>query len=440
MADSPDPGVSRRGATLGVTLSALLVAAAVSGPRLRPLPERSGVDAPPFYGTWALHDVGRIVPAIVAAALLLWVWPTLTARLHGIGLAATTGLASVAWAVLVAVSGGVDRLWSPFASRYGYLDVGTELDTGAFLRTFVDRLGRYPTHVKGHPPGLPLLLRTMDSIGLGGPRWAAVLVFLAWAAGIAAVVVAVREVGGDAVARRVSGAVAFLPGVVFAASSFDAFFTGAMAIAIALLVIAASRAGWRSDVSALVGGALAAGCLHLSYGLVPLGLVPLVAMVRARRIRPVLVAAVGAVGVFAAFVLSGFWWLDGLEATRGFYADGISQFRPYSYFVFLGNPAALALALGPVVAAGIGALVAHGPRPVRTEGWGLLALAALTAVIAADLTGLSNAEVERIWLPFMPWIAVAAATVVGSRRAERWWLGSSLALGILLQVSLVTPW
>ena len=61
------------------------------------------------------------------------------------------------------------------------------------------------------------------------------------------------------------------------------------------------------------------------------------------------------------------------------------------------------------------------------------------AVAAADLSGLSNAEVERIWLPFMPWIAVAATAVV-TQRSRRWWLATSLALGLALQVGLVTPW
>ncbi|CCH19171.1 Protein of unknown function [Micromonospora lupini str. Lupac 08] len=52
----------------------------------------------------------------------------------------------------------------------------------------------------------------------------------------------------------------------------------------------------------------------------------------------------------------------------------------------------------------------------------LLPLAALVAVLGADLSGLSKAEVERIWLPFVVWLLVATARLPqGSRR---WWLAA----------------
>ncbi|MCF0094986.1 hypothetical protein B0E54_03844 [Micromonospora sp. MH99] len=52
----------------------------------------------------------------------------------------------------------------------------------------------------------------------------------------------------------------------------------------------------------------------------------------------------------------------------------------------------------------------------------LLPLAALVAVLGADLSGLSKAEVERIWLPFVVWLLVATAHLpTGSRR---WWLAA----------------
>jgi hypothetical protein len=430
---------TRRGQLVGLVGWMALVVTAVVWPRWWPLPDRSGVDAPPFYGRWGWHDLAGIVPAVGVAGLLVWAWPLVTDRLGTSPLAVVTGAASALWAVLLAGSGGVEQLWSPLANRHGYLGVGADLDAGAFLRTFVERLGNYPTHVKGHPPGMPLLLRAMDTVGLGGPRWAAVLCFVVWGIGIAAVVVTVRELGGEGAARRACGTIAFLPAAVFAGTTFDAFFAGAIAVTVAVLVWSIRRSGWRSDVSAVVGGALASGCLHLSYGFVPLALIPLAIAIRERRARPLLLAGFGAAVVVALFVAGGFWWLDGLDATRGFYADGISQFRPYSYFVFVGNPAALALALGPVAAAGLGGLAVRGARTAWSERWPLLAAASLAAVAAADLSGLSNAEVERIWLPFMPWIAVAATAVV-TQRSRRWWLATSLALGLALQVGLVTPW
>lgn len=89
----------------------------------------------------------------------------------------------------------------------------------------------------------------------------------------------------------------------------------------------------------------------------------------------------------------GFGWLQGLEATEALYRAGVSSSRPYDYFV-VNNLAAFALALGPAAAPGLMRL--PGSRLVWIVG------GALVAVAAADLSGLSKGEVERIWLPFAP--------------------------------------
>lgn len=55
-------------------------------------------------------------------------------------------------------------------------------------------------------------------------------------------------------------------------------------------------------------------------------------------------------------------------------------------------------------------------------------------MLAADLSGLSKAEVERIWLPFAVWLPVATAHLSAGHR--RWWLaaqaGTALAVNHLL--------
>ena len=62
--------------------------------------------------------------------------------------------------------------------------------------------------------------------------------------------------------------------------------------------------------------------------------------------------------------------------------------------------------------------------------------AGLAAALVADATGLSNAEVERIWLPFAIWVLPAAAVLGGRRVATRGWLavqaGSALVLAALI--------
>jgi hypothetical protein len=80
--------------------------------------------------------------------------------------------------------------------------------------------------------------------------------------------------------------------------------------------------------------------------------------------------------------------------------------RPYSYFVWA-NLAAFSFAVGPAFWAGVRRAVAV-PRALPAAA-ALLVLAALAAVAVADLTGLSKAEVERIWLPFAVWLVVPCA-------------------------------
>jgi hypothetical protein len=114
-----------------------------------------------------------------------------------------------------------------------------------------------------------------------------------------------------------------------------------------------------------------------------------------------------------------------LAATGDRYWAGIASERPVLYLTLLGNPAALALATGPAVAVGLWRLRR------RPE---LLPLAAVAAVCLADLSQMSRGEVERIWLPFVPWLALAAP---GNRRG---WLAAQVGVAVALQSSLVSAW
>jgi len=166
--------------------------------------------------------------------------------------------------------------------------------------------------------------------------------------------------------------------------------------------------------------------VYLSYGLVLGVLLPVVAvavtrrwpdrvrLVRAERSRrgptggvaAVAFAVAGAAAVGVAFTVAGFWWFTGLADVQVIYAASIAKTRPYEYFVWA-NLAAVSFAVGPAVYAGVRRAVAS-PRALPAAA-ALLALAALTAIVVADLTGLSKAEVERIWLPFAVWLVVPCA-------------------------------
>ncbi len=66
----------------------------------------------------------------------------------------------------------------------------------------------------------------------------------------------------------------------------------------------------------------------------------------------------------------------------------------------------------------------------------LLAGGALVALAAADLSGMSKGETERIWLHLVPWLLVATAALRGSRG----WLAAQVALALALQLTVRSPW
>ena len=68
-----------------------------------------------------------------------------------------------------------------------------------------------------------------------------------------------------------------------------------------------------------------------------------------------------------------------------------------------------------------------------------LAGAAVVAVAIADLSGLSKGEVERIWLPFVPFATLVVVRLASSRRAASW-IAAQAAVAIALQTLLVWPW
>jgi hypothetical protein len=441
----------RRAATIGLMVWLAAVVASMVWAHFWPLDRLADISAAPFYGHWQWLPRGWMVAAVAVGITCALGLPRLFAAVGGRWVAPLAGGAGVVWAVtLAATDGGLHRLASPLESKHDVYPLAVRIDPSSFLRTFVARAQHYPTHVKGHPPGLVLVFWALDRLGLHGPGWAAVLVLAMWGVGVASVVWTMGRVGGSSAGRRVASFVALAPAVVWAATSVDALIAGVTALGIAL-VVAGTGTGettpspWPDDLVAVAGGLVLGAALYLSYGVVPLLLVPVAVAVWRRRARPLVVAAVGMLVVVAAFSAAGFWWLDGLSATRGFYLEGLARVRPYWYFVLAGNLGALALAIGPAAGAGLGRLVGEARR--RPE---LVVIGAVfVAMVAADVSGMSKAEVERIWLPYSLWLAAAGGAAVASGRPRRgrlpvgsveMWLGAQVALALALQVWLVTPW
>jgi hypothetical protein len=441
--DQPD--TARRGSGPITAVAALLAWAALIAVAhvlgtdvVHRLPKARIVAAPLV----ARFDV-RVTPALLiplgaGALAVLFAW-RLAARLTWRRLLLLAFVAAGAWAVALASIDGLHELIRPLLGPSDYLtDVPLVGSPGGFLRHFVERIASYHQHVQGHPPGMVLVLWSLDAAGLRGPAWEAALDVVGGAATVPAAMIALREVAGERQARAAAPFLAFAPVAVWIATSGDALIAGVGAWSIASVVVAIRRSGVRSDLPALAGGLLFGATLMLSYGAVLLAAIPLLVAIRFHRARPLVLWTVGAAAVLLAFTAAGFWWPAGLRATTRRYRLGVARFRPQSYFWY-GNLAAFAIAVGPATAVGLARL--------RDPATWLLVAGALVAVAVADATGLSKAEVERIWLPFATWVLLAGSSLAGDLRAAaagaaepRAWLAVTAGTGLAIQVLLLTTW
>jgi hypothetical protein len=68
----------------------------------------------------------------------------------------------------------------------------------------------------------------------------------------------------------------------------------------------------------------------------------------------------------------------------------------------------------------------------------VLTLAAVLCIVAADASLLSRAEVERIWLPFVPWLLLGVALLPS--RWRRRLFATQLVAALVVQTLLYTRW
>ncbi|MET8910140.1 hypothetical protein [Micromonospora sp. NPDC004551] len=465
-----------RGDLVALAVEAVLLAAAVvAGLVLNGRGAGLHADAAPLYATWRPHagwgtPLALLVAVVVLGPGLRWAQTARWGRLLVAG-----WLAAVAWTLSLALVDG----WSAGLTRR--LTVQAEYlhevpgvgDIPRMLAGFTDRIldfqpDSWSTHTAGHPPGALLVFVWLDRIGLGGGTAAALCCVLVGATATVSVPVTLRALGAAEAARAVLPFLVLLPGAVWLGASGDAVFTGVVAAGLALLAV-------RGPLTALAGGLLLGFALHLSYGFVLVGVLAVVVLaLRRDRHRTVLLAAAAGVAVVTAlFVTAGFRWWEGYDRVVERYYQGWAADRPYAYWVWA-NLAALLLSAGPVLGPALRRAVLAAPAAWRSAGSGrggplgdrapgrrdvglggprgfvrpwvarvlalgpavLLPAAAALAVAAADLSGMSKAEVERIWLPFAVWLLVAAAHLPA--RTHRWWLTAQALTALAVNHLLLT--
>ena len=402
-------GLIALGAMIGASLNAAHWHIVLSAPPIL----ADFVDRPRF---------GIVLPIAVAAAMIRWL-PGLTSRLSWRKLLVVVATAAACWTLALSLAEGTSGLTRGPSWHTEYLtDVpAVRADPAAFLRGFTTNIARYEVHVRGHPPGMVLLLAGLDHIGLTGAGGEAALVITLASTAPVAVMLVLRQVAGEQSARLAGTWLVLTPAAIWIATSADALYMTIGAWAIACVVLASTRR-WIAGVALAVGGGIL-GALTLlgSYGLVLLAVVPISVLWSRRREaavrRTVIVSAATVVGLLVAMLPLGYSWIAGLRATKHEYFV-LDLNRPYWAFIFI-NPAAWALALGPATFMGLSLLR---DRRLWTLVGGAIAAAAL-----ANLSGLSSGEVERIWLPFTIWVLPAAVALSAAR--------SSARLGLILQAT-----
>ena len=460
---TPTAAGSHRAATVGVVAIGLLVVAAFTVPHLvgwdvhtrAPRSQVEELVIPPLHGWFAPQWFGPgTLPAIVLG-LGGWWWGVRWARVAPWrGLLLATYLLALGWCLALALVDGPSGLSRVLGHPVEYLPTARSIDdVGLLLREYVDRISydasprNWPTHVAGHPPLMLLFFVGLVQVGLGGDLAAGVVVTVVGASMPVAVLVALRALAGHDLARRLAVPLALSPVAVFVAVSADAVIGAVVAWGLACLALASRpEVGDRHRWGWSVAAGLLLGCsVLMSYGMPLVGLVALAVITAGRAWRtpvfPVTVAA--ALVPVLGFAVAGFAWWEAYPVLHERYWDGIASIRPASYWLW-GNLAALAVITGPAVWGGLGVLVTRVrglaqrrlSEPERVVL--LLAGAMLLVVLAADASRMSKSEVERIWVPFVPWLTLSVALLPPRWRSPA--LLAQVVSALALQHLAYTTW
>ncbi|MFI1034701.1 hypothetical protein [Streptomyces sp. NPDC020951] len=454
---SAEPRATRSGGTsrdlrrdlYAAGAAALLVTAAVLiGRHIQDTRHTLFVSWPPVLGSWGPH-IGPGTPAAVLVAAFTVVYgPDLAARLPWRTLLPLAWATNTAWILSLAlIDGWHHGIAVRLTTRHEYLQVIDRFhDIPAALRDFTHHIllhspDNWPAHVAGHPPAATLTFVLLDRFGLRGGGWAGMWCITVGATACVAVLVAIRALAEERLARRAAPFLVLAPAAVWMGTSADAYFAAVAAWTVTLLALAVTRG---SLPAATASGLLFGLTCYLSYGLTLFALIVAAVLLLGRhrvRQRPALIAALlaGAAVVPTAFTLAGFDWWEAYRLLVTRYYQGAGGTRPYGYWVWA-NLACTVLITGLATAAGLrrtGTVLLRKDSPERgAVRLALLVAVALLALLVADLSGMSKAETERIWLPFAMWLLPACAFLTRPRA----WLTAQAVLALLLNHLLMTGW
>ncbi len=280
--------------------------------------------------------------------------------------------------------------------------------------------GRMSLRARTHPPGAVLTAWLLAGAAHDDPLGVALLIVAIGALAVVPTYGLARAVHDDERTARCSAVLfAACPIVLlYSATAFDAVFMTVAACAIALLAW-----GTRSTWCAVAGGALTAGAITLTYGLLALGVVAagffLMALRRGSATRIAIRAGVCATAfVIALGLLHRYAGIDLLASLRtaSRVQHDVAAFRGRSwrYWTVGGNVFAFLIGAG----LGLASLFAVQTwRAWRAREPGLETVL-WVAMIGSSAVGALRGETEHLWMYLVPMLAVAAAPAVARMRRE----------------------
>ncbi|MBB2974504.1 hypothetical protein FHX49_000045 [Microbacterium endophyticum] len=437
-----------RAAWIGLLLALILIAAAVAIPLVtgwdvatRASRSEDPNALAPLHGLWQPH-LGVATAVAIIVAVLAWRYaPRLSKDLSWRALLAGAFLGSLVWMLSLALVDGPSGISRVLGNPYEYLETARGVtDVGALLQEYISRIpldaqDNWVTHVAGHPPAMLLFFVGLVRIGLGSDFVAGLVVIVIAASLAPAVLVTLRALDIEVIARRAAPFLVFTPAAVFLAVSADAVIAVVGAWGVAALALASTARSRRVCIIwALVAGLLLGLLVEMSYGMPLFGVLAIAVLVAGKRWLALPIAAAAALAVVLVFSAAGFSLWEAFAVIRERYWDGIARRRPFGYWVW-GNLAALAISAGPFVASGLAVMSAK-VRKVSVPA--LLVGAGVLMIVLADLSGMSKAEVERIWLPFIPWLTISLAYLSPRWRSAA--LAGQLVWALVVQHLFYTVW
>ncbi|GAB3232139.1 glycosyltransferase family 39 protein [Glycomyces halotolerans] len=420
-----------RTATVLAAWAAFLAVAWLLGQYKDAITERSlKLPAVPLFGHWDWSLGPRLLAPIAVGALIVAVLPAIAAHRRWRWVVAATALSGVAFSLALAVAHSHPGTWESlnhsYARHIGF--IGDAGGVGPFLETYtgLQLQGAFPVHMQSHPPGLVLFFWAAAQLGLYGTWFENGVIMVAAASSIVAALAIGRDVAGERQARRAAPFLVVAP-AAFWHTNADIIFGGVTLAAVACLVLATNRTGACAALLTVAGGLLAGAAMMLSFSSVLLAIPVLVIAILRRRWQVLAGGGAVALLVVLAPLQSGYWWLEGLTTTRVRYYEGVAAVRGYWYFL-IANPAVFALALGPATAVALARL--------RDRRMWIVVGSCLAAVGVAAVSGMSSAETERIWQPFMPLVLLAGCALTRPRA----WLALQLTVAVLIAASLRVVW